>query len=441
MNKEIIASLQSSELFKVLDEEALTKVSEMVERVSVKAGREIVREGQPSDKLFLIVNGIAAVKKLAESDSEKVLAYLMPGNTFGEVGILEGKPRSATVSALTKAELIQIPSYIFEDLLMKFPKLGIELARLLGHYLTQTNNRISRGNKESRLMAVFNIDNAQTAAKLSRSLAAKVNAQTGKPTIYIHYRDQRNKGNTGVMEIEHHRHFDVLCNWHRLDFPPDSRISIVADRLLNSYDNLVIFFDELPKENLSIIYENLSQAVVVSGDGQWEQAKAVSDQIKRSAVHREVEVFPLMEQTDTDGNAIYFAPDKLNFLSKSSNFTRFDETVNGIVDRLERNNRIGIFIPTTLDVNKAADTSAFVSDALAFMGKKFGGATSEEAIGVWNSKEIGIVDEKVFIVHSYTTSKALKENLNEVVDFVKSMKAKLNQESMALEINKRLTLI
>src|SRR5690606_8289553 len=171
MNKDIIGSLRTSELFKVLDEEALAKVSEVVERVAVKAGETIVREGEPSDKLFLIANGIVAVRKSTDHSTGKILAYLMPGNTFGEVGILEGKPRSADVVALTEAELIQIPSYLFDDLLMKFPRLGIELARLLGYYLTQTNNRITRGNRDSRLIIVFNIDNTQSAFNFSKDLA------------------------------------------------------------------------------------------------------------------------------------------------------------------------------------------------------------------------------------------------------------------------------
>lgn len=440
MNNEIIAALRNSELFKSLDPASLEQVSTMLSRENIRAGRVIVNEGEPSDKLFLIVNGIVVVKKIAVNESEKILAYLMPGNTFGEVGILEGKPRSATVAALTDTEVIVVPSFVFEDLLMKFPRLGIELARLLGYYLTQTNNRITRGNKESRLISVYRVGGVEGAEQFSHQLAAKVSEHTGRPTVFIHYKDASAKGKTNVMDIQSLGvNYDVLINWNQLNFPRDSRISIVADRLLNTYDNLVIFFDDIPGENLSIIYENLSQAIVISNADSALDANTIGDSVARAAVHRDVDVFQLREVKP--GHKYIIGDKTLSFSGSEQKEIMPGEAIHAFVDRLERNNRIGIFIPTTINVNTSADTSEFVSETLKFMGRKFGGATSEEAIGVWNSKDIGIVDEKVFIVHSYTTSKALRDHLNEVVEFVKSLKTSLNQESMALEINKRLTLI
>jgi hypothetical protein len=65
----------------------------------------------------------------------------------------------------------------------------------------------------------------------------------------------------------------------------------------------------------------------------------------------------------------------------------------------------------------------------------------EEAKGIWNSEEIGLVGEKLYKVHTYVTSKDLKNHLDEVVEYLKFMKDELKQEAMALEINQKLTLI
>jgi hypothetical protein len=119
----------------------------------------------------------------------------------------------------------------------------------------------------------------------------------------------------------------------------------------------------------------------------------------------------------------------------------FDEAVETFVDRLQRNNHIGIFIPTTFDVNQYVDTTPYIDRTLSFLGERFGGATSEEAKGIWNSEDIGLVGEKLFKVHTYATSRDLKKFLDEVVDFVRVIKAELKQEAMAMEINQKLTLI
>ncbi|MDW8287285.1 MAG: hypothetical protein RMJ89_04360 [Flammeovirgaceae bacterium] len=78
---------------------------------------------------------------------------------------------------------------------------------------------------------------------------------------------------------------------------------------------------------------------------------------------------------------------------------------------------------------------------MKFLAERFGGATSKQAQGVWNSQQAGLVGEQVFIVNTYVTQNALRKYLDEVVDYVKNLKEELKQEAMALEINKKLTLI
>jgi hypothetical protein len=78
---------------------------------------------------------------------------------------------------------------------------------------------------------------------------------------------------------------------------------------------------------------------------------------------------------------------------------------------------------------------------MVFLGEKFGGATSSQARGVWNSEESGIVNEMVHLVVSYTTEDDLNRFANEVIEFMKSLKYELQQEAMALEINKKMILV
>ena len=117
------------------------------------------------------------------------------------------------------------------------------------------------------------------------------------------------------------------------------------------------------------------------------------------------------------------------------------KVVEGFVERLERTNSIGIFIPTTTDANQSADTTPQMDKTMSFMAERFGGATCKIVNGVWHSDKVGLIGEVVYIVHSYITQADMNRYLDEVVDFIKQLKQELKQEAMALEVNNKLTLI
>ena len=111
------------------------------------------------------------------------------------------------------------------------------------------------------------------------------------------------------------------------------------------------------------------------------------------------------------------------------------------VNRLERTQQIGVYIPTTISVDTPIDASIYVERSLDFMAKLFGGATSKTLNGTWNSNEAGVVKEEVYLIYSYVTAQDVKTSLSKVVQYVKDLKAELQQEAMALEVNKKLTFI
>jgi hypothetical protein len=94
-----------------------------------------------------------------------------------------------------------------------------------------------------------------------------------------------------------------------------------------------------------------------------------------------------------------------------------------------------------MDVDQPINTETYVKEVLNFMAERFGGATSREASGVWNSDEVGLVGETVNIVESYMNRTDMNLYLDEVVTLVKRLKLELGQEAMALEVDRKLTLI
>ncbi|MCK5210967.1 MAG: hypothetical protein KAQ79_23215, partial [Cyclobacteriaceae bacterium] len=257
--------------------------------------------------------------------------------------------------------------------------------------------------------------------------------------------------------FHHDSGLDILLENDKSGATNNSKIALMVDNLLYTYENLVIYLNQDFNENLSQILENIDQVIVVgsSEKSHWEEISNLHRSIKSQVQDNNTKIFTILINNDpTDNFNVYPPPDfKVVFSDETTDYQlwsdgnsklaseSFLEAVETFVDRLQRNNQIGIFIPTTFDVNNYLDTTEYIDRTLAFLGERFGGATSEEAKGIWNSEEIGLVGEKLFKVHTYATSRDLKKFLDEVVEFVSVIKVELKQEAMAIEINQKLTLI
>lgn len=92
-------------------------------------GAEIVREGDIGDTFYVILEGEAKVL----SGSGRVVNRLRPGEFFGEISLLDGGPRTATVVAETPLVMLALPRKAFLRVVKLEPEVG---AKLLGHAAT-----------------------------------------------------------------------------------------------------------------------------------------------------------------------------------------------------------------------------------------------------------------------------------------------------------------
>ncbi len=96
-----------SPLFSSFSQEELIAVMQGLRLLSFEPGDIIITEGDPGDSLFVITTGIA--KAFVRRDGKQTLARAMgEGTFFGEISILSGKPRTATVTAATLCELLEL---------------------------------------------------------------------------------------------------------------------------------------------------------------------------------------------------------------------------------------------------------------------------------------------------------------------------------------------
>ena len=103
----------------------------------------IVREGGAGDAAFLIISGLVAVRhKHVDSGVEFFLAELGPGQMFGEMALITGKPRNASVMAIEQTSCAVLERADFERALMEHPGIALALSRVMAERLERANRSI-----------------------------------------------------------------------------------------------------------------------------------------------------------------------------------------------------------------------------------------------------------------------------------------------------------
>ena len=112
-------TLPNIELFSELSKKELKNIAGLMTPIQVKKGRVLTEEGAPGREFMIIVEGLATVRRKG-----KVLAQLGPGDFFGELAVVAGMPRTATVTADTDMILETLNRREFSSLLDESPRLA-----------------------------------------------------------------------------------------------------------------------------------------------------------------------------------------------------------------------------------------------------------------------------------------------------------------------------
>ena len=112
----IAETLRSLPYFADLDDALVDGVCKNSEEIEVESGTTIIEEGSLSEEMYIVVSGLLEVTKKG-STRDVVLATLGPGVVVGEIALLDGAPRTASVVATTLTRLIKIPASAFEELI------------------------------------------------------------------------------------------------------------------------------------------------------------------------------------------------------------------------------------------------------------------------------------------------------------------------------------
>ncbi len=132
------ALLKKVQLFEGLSDRQLQQIARLADEVDVPAGKTLMRAGDTGREMFVIVDGQVVVRTARGRGTK-----LGKGSFFGEMSLLDGGPRSATVEAVTPARLLVVGQREFYELLAEAPAIAKRLMRTLSERLREADAAFS----------------------------------------------------------------------------------------------------------------------------------------------------------------------------------------------------------------------------------------------------------------------------------------------------------
>lgn len=153
--------LRRVDLFDVLDDRDVADLVAGLKLRRAVAGEVLVREGEEGASLFVVTEGLLQVEAKGPESAPRPVGRLAPGEVFGEISLLTGQPRTATVTARTDAVLFEITADSFMPVLQRRPDLAEELAAIVADRL-------------GRNAVVAQVDPGETQQEIERPLANRI---------------------------------------------------------------------------------------------------------------------------------------------------------------------------------------------------------------------------------------------------------------------------
>ena len=136
------AVLKAVPLFTTISEEQLRMLTTMVTRRSASRNTTIMSSGDATDSLYIVLSGRLKVMMSDSEGKEVILAILGPGEFFGEMGLIDDEPRSASVVTIEPCELLSIAKRDFKRVLTENSEMAMAVMRGLVRRLREADRKI-----------------------------------------------------------------------------------------------------------------------------------------------------------------------------------------------------------------------------------------------------------------------------------------------------------
>jgi predicted acylesterase/phospholipase RssA/CRP-like cAMP-binding protein len=181
-----LPGLARNALFEGLSPGELDELAGLMRPRRFERDEPICRAGEAGNSLFVIADGLAHVLPAAAARGSPAVARLRRGDVIGEMSLLTGERRSATVVAATPTTALELGQRDFAALVARHPRILANLSRILSHRLAETTARVTQ--PRSRGEAVGVLLGASTELALP-SLIEAAQAATPRPVASVDARE------------------------------------------------------------------------------------------------------------------------------------------------------------------------------------------------------------------------------------------------------------
>ena len=134
---EKIELLRTVPLFGGLRDRELERISALADIIDLPADRRIMSQGERGAEMFVLVSGTAHIERDGESLGDRG-----PGEVLGEIALLDGGPRTATVTLTEPSRLLVLARREFQTLLDEFPEVRLQILETVAHRLRSLDHSV-----------------------------------------------------------------------------------------------------------------------------------------------------------------------------------------------------------------------------------------------------------------------------------------------------------
>ena len=181
--KELIKGIP---LFDGLNSQELEEIGDLFREVSRLRGETICREGEEGDSLYVLLSGELEVWSGLE-EKKRIINRILPGDFFGEITLLTGEMRTATVTVARDARLLVVDRKTFESFFRKNAKMLEHLSKVMAQRMA----RASRGEITPRATTVISVvgpPGVKGKSLTASALAGLLEDFTGRRAIHVGFR-------------------------------------------------------------------------------------------------------------------------------------------------------------------------------------------------------------------------------------------------------------
>ena len=251
-------------LFSGLDETALAIISECLEVQWIASGTDLFQQNDSADALYILLSGALAVLHTPADQLgglPKWVGQVVAGETVGEMAMLSGKPRTATVRAIRDSEVLRFKRSDFDALMASEPSAMMQIARVAFQRLEASQSGTRKRKREGRTFAIVPAGQGANVAAFAQTLSEALMRFGGVALVtpeqaanessgYFHALEQRHRFVLYLAESNSGSWFE-LCRRQA-----DEILHVVAPRALPDQSRLIAQpRDALKRERLILLHE------------------------------------------------------------------------------------------------------------------------------------------------------------------------------------------